>query len=128
MRRHSFAAEKPGSLMSIKTIERRELLQADLGRRHTTSVDVRRIEFEPGQQTGRHSHPCPVVGYILEGSAEFQIEGKPVQHLPAGSAFYEPAETVIARFDNASDANPMAFVAMYLLDGKQELITMLEGA
>jgi FeS assembly protein IscX len=43
-----------------------------------------------------------------------------------GSAFYEPADKVIADFGNASDTTPMTFIAFYLLDGDQELITLLD--
>ncbi len=113
--------------MSLQTIVRKPLLRAETGGSTLTSVDVREIRFEPGQQTGRHLHPCHVFGYIVEGTAQFQIEGQPVQQLPAGSAFHEPAETVIADFSNASDSEPMKFVAFYLLNGDQELIQMLEN-
>jgi hypothetical protein len=34
---------------------------------------------------------------------------------------------VIASFSNASKTAPMTFVALYLLDGEQELITMLDN-
>jgi quercetin dioxygenase-like cupin family protein len=111
--------------MSADTIIRKPLLTAAIGKRNVTSVEVREIKFRPSQQTGLHRHPCPVVGYIAEGTAVFQIEGQPEQELPAGSAFYEPAETVILRFDNASSTDNMKFIAYYLLDGKQELIEML---
>jgi hypothetical protein len=47
--------------------------------------------------------------------------------LPAGSAFHEPAGTIIAQFDNDSVSEPMTFVAFYLLDGNQELIQMLDS-
>jgi hypothetical protein len=57
--------------------------------------------------------------------AVYQIEGQTEQTLPAGSAFYEAADTIIANFANASDSEPMTFVAFYLLDGQQELIRML---
>jgi quercetin dioxygenase-like cupin family protein len=119
----SFAKE---SAMTITTIERRQLLKAAIGGRNVTSVDVREIRFQPSQQTGRHLHPCPVVSYIVEGTAIVQIEGEREQIVPAGSAFHEPANTVIARFDNASDSAPMTFIAFYLLDGEQDLIRMLE--
>jgi quercetin dioxygenase-like cupin family protein len=110
--------------MSQQTIARK-LLLASLGSRNVTSVDVREIRMEPDQQAGRHMHPCAVVGYIVEGTAIFCVEGEPEQTLPAGSAFYEPADTVIANFGNASDLETMAFLALYLLDGEQELIRML---
>lgn len=113
--------------MSLQNIVRKQLLYAATGASTLTSVDVREIHFEPGQQTGRHLHPCHVFGYIVEGTARFQIEGQPPQHLPAGSAFHEPAEAVIADFSNASSSEAMTFVAFYLLDGGQELIRMLES-
>jgi quercetin dioxygenase-like cupin family protein len=111
--------------MQAEAIERKQLLSAAIGSRNLTSVDVREIRLEPGMQTGRHMHPCPVVGFIREGAATIQIEGEPAQTLAAGSAFYEPAGVVMADFSNASERDPLVFVAFYLLDGNQELIRML---
>lgn len=111
--------------MSQQTVQRKQLLTAALGNRNVTTADVRETHLEPGQQSGRHLHPCAVLGYIVSGTAVYQIEGEAVQTLPAGSAFYEPADAVIANFGNASDSEPMTFVALYLLDGEQELIRML---
>src|ERR1700677_109232 len=113
--------------MSLQTIERVQLLKAIIGSRNLTSVDVREIHFEPGQETGRHLPPCTVVGYIVSGTAEYQVEGEPAQLLPTGSAFHEPAGKVIASFRNASPSDSMTFVAFYLLDGEQELIKMLDN-
>jgi quercetin dioxygenase-like cupin family protein len=110
-----------------QTIHRKLLLEALLGSRNVASVDVREIRFDPGQKTGRHLHPCPVLGYIVDGTAQYAIEGQPAQILPQGRAFYEPADTVIASFDNASESEPMTFVAFYLLDGQDELIQMLDN-
>ncbi len=111
--------------MSQQTIIRKELLRVAVGKRAVSTVDVREIVFAPGQQTGRHRHPCPVVGYIAEGSAILQIEGGEPQTLPRGAAFYEPADTVIARFDNASSTEPMKFIAYYLLASNEPLIELL---
>ena len=107
------------------TILRKPLLKATLPKRQITAVDVREVSFQPNQHTGRHKHPCPVIGYIAEGSAVLQIEGQPPQQFPTGSAFYEPAYAIITRFDNASATEPMKFIAQYLLDGDQPLIEML---
>ena len=113
--------------MNQPAIQRKQLLKAVLGNRTVTSADVREIRMEPGQQSGRHSHPCAVLGYIVAGTAVYQIEGHAEQTLPAGSAFYEAANTVIANFGNASKSEAMIFVALYLLDGEQELIRMLDA-
>jgi quercetin dioxygenase-like cupin family protein len=112
--------------MNPSTIERQQLITAALGNRNVSSVDVRKITLAPGQKAGRHLHPCPVVGYIASGTGFCQIEGEPAELLPVGSAFYEPAGRVIADFGNASDVTALTFIAFYLLDGDQELITMLD--
>jgi quercetin dioxygenase-like cupin family protein len=106
-------------------IVRKPLSSAALGKKQVTSVDVREIVFQPKQQTGRHRHPCPVLGYIAEGTAVLEIEGQAQQQLPQGSAFHEPEGAVIARFDNASGTEPLKFIAYYLLEGTQELIEMM---
>ncbi len=113
--------------MQMDPIARKHLLAAEMDSRNLAAVDVREIRFAPGVQSGRHLHPCPVVGFIREGTASYQIEGEPVLTLPTGSAFYEPADTVIENFGNASDCDPLIFVAFYLLDGERELIRILEA-
>jgi quercetin dioxygenase-like cupin family protein len=52
--------------MSVKDIVRKQLLSVPFENKNVTSVEVREINFEPGQETGRHRHPCPVLGYIVE--------------------------------------------------------------
>lgn len=111
--------------MSQTKITRKQLLAAPLHGKTVTSVDVREIIFEPGQETGLHKHPCPVFGYIAEGEAVLEVSGQAPQRLRTGSAFYEPAETVILRFDNASKEKKLKFIGYYLLEGPQPLIEML---
>jgi quercetin dioxygenase-like cupin family protein len=111
--------------MSQAPIQRKEILAAVLKDRLITTARVHEIRLQPGQHTGRHVHPCAVLGYIAEGTAVYQIEGQAARTLPAGSAFYEPADITIADFGNASDSEPMTFIAFYLLSGEQELIRML---
>jgi quercetin dioxygenase-like cupin family protein len=113
--------------MAENTIIRRQLLTADTGTRTLTSVQAHEIHFAPGQKGGLHLHPCPVAGYVIEGTAMLQVEGEEEQVLPAGSAFFEPADARILHFDNHSDKEPMVFVAFYLLNGEQKLIEMPEG-
>jgi quercetin dioxygenase-like cupin family protein len=89
-------------------------------------VQVTRVELGPGQAAGRHSHPCAVVGHIVSGRIRFQVEGAEEVGLGEGDAFYEPADTPIAHFDNASPDEPAVFVAFYLLPpGEERTIEML---
>lgn len=113
-------SESPG-------IIRKPLLLAIIeGEIAVARVDIREITFSAHQRTSLHSHPCPVLGYIAEGAFLFQIEGEPEKLLPAGAAFFEPANTRITHFDNATD-RPATFIAFYLLSaGDHELIEMLE--
>lgn len=62
-------------------------------------MQVRRITMAPGAAAGAHLHNGPVFGNIVEGSVVYQIEGEPETVLRVGDVFYEPADTVIARFD-----------------------------
>jgi quercetin dioxygenase-like cupin family protein len=36
-----------------------------------------RVDFEPGAAFGRHTHPGEEIIYVLEGSLEYEVEGKP---------------------------------------------------
>jgi len=110
-----------------QTIIRKPLLTALLDSSKTTRrAEIKQIDFEPGQATGLHDHPCPVVGCIASGSVTFQVEGEPVKTLHHGDAFFEPPNKRMLHFDNASDTQPMTFIAFYLLDeNEHELIRML---
>ena len=106
-------------------INRKSLLTALLDARQVTTVEIKEITFNPGQKAGLHLHPCPVTGYIAAGTAIMQVKGQEPLLLPAGAAFYEPADTHIIEFSNYSATEPMTFIAFYLLNGDQELIKML---
>lgn len=108
-------------------ITRESLLSTAIaGARSVERIEVARIELASSQATGRHFHPCQVVGYVVSGTIRFQIAGEPHTILEAGAAFHEPAGREIAHFDNASDRRSATFVACYLLPpGEQRLIEML---
>jgi quercetin dioxygenase-like cupin family protein len=89
-------------------------------------VPVVRLDFEPGQPTGRHLHPMPVIGYVLEGEFVVQVAGQPEQRFTVGQSILEPANVVIERFDNASATKPAVLIAHYLAgSGQDELIRFL---
>jgi quercetin dioxygenase-like cupin family protein len=53
-----------------------------------------RVEIDAGVSSGRHTHPGEEFGYVLEGSFDVTIDGKPVMHLKAGEPFFIPANAV----------------------------------
>lgn len=106
-------------------INRRDLLTAGLGSTIVKRVEIKEIVFAPGQKAAFHKHPCPVVGHIISGMVLFQVEGQSSKILRPGDAFFEPFDTPIVHFDNASYTEPMTFIAYYLLNEGTELIEML---
>ena len=91
-------------------------------------VEIHRLMLPPGAKTGMRHHPYPVVNYMLAGSVVVQIEGDVQRLFGAGDVVFEPADTTVLRFDNASDTLPATFVASYLQGADEnELINrMLE--
>lgn len=108
-------------------VSRKELLSEIITKRSLSKVNVTEITLVPGQKVPLHKHPCPVFGYVSEGTILFQIEHKDEKIIKAGEAFYEPADTRIAHFDNASPDHIAKFIAFYLTDGEAKLIEMLPG-
>ncbi|HXU94788.1 MAG TPA: cupin domain-containing protein [Gallionella sp.] len=108
------------------SVSRKDLLSAQLTQvRPLARIEAKEVVLEPGLHAPLHLHPCPVVGVVMEGGIVFQIEGKPVQRLGAGDAFYEPANARVVRFDNEGSI-PAKFVAFYLPDsGELELTRLL---
>ena len=92
---------------------------------HIDRIEVHRVTLQPTQQAGRHTHSGGVVGYVVDGDILFEIDGQPMMRLHNGSVFYEPPDTVITRFDNASDTETATFIAFYPLTGDQALISMV---
>jgi quercetin dioxygenase-like cupin family protein len=76
-------------------IKRTELQRHDLGIPGREVVQAR-IDFDPGAAFGKHTHPGEEIIYVLEGSLEYQIEGKPPMTLKAGGVLFVPAGTVHA--------------------------------
>jgi len=104
---------------SPQAIVRKPLLTAIIeGQKLVDRVEIKEIEFVANQSTGLHLHPCPVVGYIAEGTILFQVEGQPAKVLKAGDVFFEPANTRIIHFDNPTEERTK-FICYYLL-GKED--------
>jgi len=111
-------------------LEREPLIENELpaSNPHVRLVRAARIRFAPGQPTGLHRHPMSTCGVVTKGSFDFQINGEPPRRLTVGDAFFEPANTTILHFDNASDEVPAEIICFYLTDSSDRpSIEMLEG-
>ena len=118
----SQAQAQPGAA----AVKRTQITQQAIPPKTVATVTVTRLDFLPGQLTGRHQHPVPVIGYVLEGEFVVKVEGQAERHYTAGQSIYEPADTTIERFDNASTRQPAVLIATYLAGaGQTELIRLL---
>jgi quercetin dioxygenase-like cupin family protein len=52
------------------------------------------VEFTPGLVAPGHSHPGEEIVYVVEGSLEYQLEGRPPVTLNAGDVLFIPNGTV----------------------------------
>ena len=104
-------------------IRRTDLQQQDLsipGRQ----VVHNRVDISPEAPAFKHTHPGGEIIYVLEGSLEYQVEGKPPTTLKAGEVFFVPAETIHA-VKNVETTNA-AELATYVLEKWNPLLVLVE--
>jgi len=111
-----YAAQPPG-------IKRTDLLQHDLSVPGREIVQVR-VDFAPGVAFGKHSHPGEEIAYVLEGSLEYQLEGKPPVTLKAGETLFIPAGTVHSA-KNVGKGNG-GELATYIVEKGKPLVVMIK--
>jgi quercetin dioxygenase-like cupin family protein len=96
--------------------------------RHDLSAQGReviqaRVEIDPGVTSPRHTHPGEEIIYVLEGSLEYQVEGKPPVTLKAGDVLFIPAGTIHAA-KNVGSGNA-AELATYVVEKGKPLVTVV---
>jgi len=74
------------------------------------------VTYAPGGMSTAHRHPCPVVGYVLEGALRMQLAGQPERIVRAGESFYESPSDIHAVSANASATAPARFLAYFTCD------------
>ncbi len=79
---HLASAQQPG-------VKRTELQRHDLSASGREVIQVR-VAVDPGVALPMHSHHGEEMVYVLEGTWEFQLEGKGVQTLKAGDVAFVP--------------------------------------
>ncbi|WP_449398093.1 cupin domain-containing protein [Chryseobacterium wanjuense] len=81
-----------------------------------------RIDFEKGTSFGMHSHPGEEVIYVLEGTFEYQIEGKQPVILKGGEVLFIPA----GKNHSAKNIgnNKASELATYIVQKGKQLLVM----
>jgi len=104
------------------------LTRTDL-QRHDLSVPGReviqnRVDLDPDAPAIRHWHPGEEIIYVLEGTLEYEIDGRPNQTVTAGEALMVPAETVHA-VRNVGDGTATE-LATYVVEKDKPLLNLPE--
>jgi quercetin dioxygenase-like cupin family protein len=74
------------------------------------------VRYGPGEASTPHSHPCAVIGYVVEGSLRTQVQGHPEMIYQAGQSFYEAPNGVHLVSANASTTEPAKLLAYLICD------------
>jgi quercetin dioxygenase-like cupin family protein len=109
-------AQQPGT-------KRTDLQRHDLSAPGREVLQVR-VDFDPGFVSPKHTHPGEEIIYVLEGTLEYQIEGKPSVTVKPGDVLFVPAGTIHAA-KNVGSGNG-AELATYVVEKGKPLITLVK--
>ena len=83
-----------------------------------------RVDLDPGVAFGKHRHPGEEIIYVIEGSLEYEVEGKPPMTLKAGEVLFIPAGTIHAA-KNVGTGNA-AEIATYVVEKGKPLVELVK--
>jgi quercetin dioxygenase-like cupin family protein len=101
-------------------VTRTELQRGDLEAAGREVVQVR-VELAPGVAFGDHWHPGEEIIYVLEGTFEYEVAGRPPVTLEAGEVLFVPARTVHAA-RNVGRGRAVELATYVLEKGKPPLV------
>jgi quercetin dioxygenase-like cupin family protein len=87
---------------------------------HLKTIGVE-VKYAPGAASEPHTHPCAVVGYVLEGAIRTQVKGESEAVYHAGQTFYEPPNGVHQVSANASTTESARLLALFTCDHEAPL-------
>src|ERR1700694_4161803 len=102
--------------------KRTDLQRHDLSAPGREVIQVR-VDFDPGYASPRHTHPGEEIIYVLEGTLEYEIDGKPVRVKP-GDVLFVPAGTPHLPRNLASTNG--AELTTYVVKKGKPLITLVK--
>lgn len=125
------AALIAGSFLTIPTAQAQQpagITRTDL-QRHDLSVPGReavqvRVDIAPGKAFGRHSHPGEEIIYVLAGTLEYDVDGKPPATLKAGDVQFIPAGTIHAA-KNVGNVTASE-LATYIVEKDKPLLSLVK--
>jgi quercetin dioxygenase-like cupin family protein len=103
--------------------KRTDLQRHDLSIPGREAIQVR-VDIGPGEVAPRHTHPGEEIIYVLEGTLEYDVEGKPPVTLKAGEVLFIPYGTVHSA-KNVGSVNA-AELATYVVEKDKPLVTLVK--
>jgi quercetin dioxygenase-like cupin family protein len=107
------------ALAQQQTIKRTPLQKFDVpGTSYETVIGI--AEIVPNVLIGRHTHPGPESGYLLDGEMTLLIEGQPPLELKAGQSYKIPPSAI---HDAKSGPKGTKVIATYVVEKGKPLAT-----
>ena len=103
--------------------KRSDLQRHDLSAPGREVIQVR-VDFDPGYVSPKHTHPGEEIIYVIEGTIEYQVEGKPTATYKAGEVLMVPAGTPHAA-KNVGNVNA-AELATYVVEKGKPLVVVVK--
>jgi len=104
-------------------IKRTDLQRHDLSAPAREAIQVR-VDFAPGAAFGRHRHPGEEIIYVIEGTLQYDVDGKGPVTLRAGDVLFIPAGTIHAARNVGTDN--AAELATYVVEKGKPLLELTE--
>ena len=117
-----------GIASQIAPAQQAGLKRTDL-QRHDLSIPGREVvqalvEVAPGVVAPKHTHPGEEIIYVVEGSLEYEVEGKPPVTLKAGEVLFIPYGTVHSA-KNVGSGNAVE-LATYVVEKGKPLVVPVQ--
>jgi quercetin dioxygenase-like cupin family protein len=104
---------------SVQADKRTQLSQHDLSIPGWEEVQAR-VDLDPGHIAANHRHPGEEIIYVVEGTIEYDLEGKPPVTLKAGEVLFVP-KGVVHSAKNVGTTNA-AEIGTYIVPKGQPLL------
>jgi len=108
----STQSQPPAAATQTSNIKRIPLQKFDVpGTPYETVIGI--AEIAPNATIGRHTHPGPESGYMLEGEMVLMIDGQPDKTIKAGESYQIPSGAV---HDGKSGPKGAKVIATYVVE------------
>jgi quercetin dioxygenase-like cupin family protein len=105
-------AQQSAPAAPTSNIKRTMLQKVDVpGTNYDTFTAI--AEVAPSSSIGRHTHPGPETGYVIEGTMTLLIDGMPPKTLSAGDSYQVPPGAI---HDGRSGDKGVKVMAVYVVE------------